>query len=171
MLFFRRRPKEYLIRRGIEFSLESPAFSNGQRIPQRYTCDGEDISPPLTWRGQPEGTRSYVLIVYDPDAPAGTFIHWVLYNIPGNRSGLPEAVPRGRGVVEGLGVQGVNDFGFIGYGGPCPPPGHGVHRYFFALHALDTGLDLGPGATAQKVLSRMEDHVIGYAVLMGTYSR
>ncbi len=171
-MILRRRRAEYLVREGMEFKLESPAFSYGSRIPVKYTCDGENVSPPLRWVGVPEGVRSYVLVVYDPDAPAGTFIHWVLYNVPAGLTELPEAVPRGEEVIEGIGVQGVNDFGDIGYGGPCPPPGHGVHRYFFALHALSVEkLDLPPGASAQEVLDAIRGKVAGYAVTMGTYSR
>ncbi len=170
-MILRRRRKEYLIRSGVEFRLYSPAFQNGERIPAKYTCDGEDVSPPLRWEEVPEGTKSLVLIVYDPDAPTGTFIHWVLYNIPATVNELPEGVPKDEPVVEGIGVQGMNDFGYIGYGGPCPPPGHGAHRYFFALHALDVELRVRPGARADEVLKAMKDHVIGYAVLMGTYER
>ncbi len=171
ILPWRRRLRDYLVKEGTEFALRSPAFENGGRIPRRYTCDGEDVSPPLEWSGAPRGTRGYALVMYDPDAPRGTFIHWVLYNIPASTTRLPEAVPPSP-VVEGIGVQGVNDFGRTGYGGPCPPPGHGVHRYFFALHALDTDdIGLGPGASAEEVVERIRGHVLGYAVLMGTYSR
>ena len=170
-MIFRRRPREYLVREGSEFRLESPAFQPGSRIPERYTCDGEDVSPPLRWSGAPPGTKSFALIAYDPDAPGGTFVHWVLYDIPAGRAELPEAVPRSER-VEGVGLQGLNDFGRVGYGGPCPPPGHGPHRYFFALHALSVEtLGLGPGATAERVLERMRGKVLGYAVLVGTYSR
>ncbi|BEP17494.1 YbhB/YbcL family Raf kinase inhibitor-like protein [Pyrofollis japonicus] len=169
MLFGRRR--EYLVKRGKEFVVRSPSFENSGRIPVRHTCDGEDVSPRLEWSGAPENTKSYVLIMYDPDAPVGTFIHWVLYNIPGTRNYVEENVPRAP-EVPGLGVHGVNDFGFYGYGGPCPPRGHGEHRYFFALHALDiSDIGLGPGAKASQVIDRIKDHVIGYAVLMGRYSR
>ena len=166
------RAREYVVREGKEFTLESPAFRHGERVPVRHTCEGEDVSPKLTWSGAPEGTKSYALIMYDPDAPVGTFIHWVLYDIPANRTELPEAVPRGQQIVEGIGVQGRNDFGYIGYGGPCPPRGHGTHRYFFALHALSVeSLGLRPGASADEVLAAIKGRVLGYAVLMGTYSR
>ncbi len=169
MLFRRRR--EYVVRRGVEFVLRSPSFENGARIPVRHTCDGEDVSPRLEWSNAPHGAKSYALIMFDPDAPVGTFIHWVLYDIPGNRSYIDENVPRAPR-VPGLGLQGVNDFGFHGYGGPCPPPGHGEHRYFFALHALDIDdVGLGPGARATQLIDRIKDHVIGYAVLMARYSR
>ncbi len=164
------RLKEYVVREGVEFKLESPAFENGGVIPKAYTCDGRDVSPPLRWSGQPEA-KSYALIMYDPDAPAGTFIHWVIYDIPASRSDLPEAVPR-RPVIEGLGVQGVNDFGYTGYGGPCPPAWHGEHRYFFALHALNTeSLGLPSGSTADAVIEAMKGKVVGYAILMGRYKR
>ncbi len=170
MVLFRRR-RDYLVREGVQFSLSSPAFRDGERIPVKYTCDGEDVSPPLEWEGAPGEAKSYMLIMYDPDAPAGTFIHWVLYNIPATVTALPEAVPR-TGVVEGLGVQGRNDFGGLGYGGPCPPPGDKPHRYIFALHALNIdSLGLGPGASAGEVLEKAKQHVIGYAVLVGLYSR
>ena len=166
-----RRPKEYVVKRGTEFELKSPSFSNGERIPVKHTCDGEDVSPKLEWKGAPSGTKSYALIMYDPDAPGGTFIHWVLYNIPEDLTSIDEGVSK-RGEVPGLGYQGTNDFGFQGYGGPCPPRGHGEHRYYFALHALDIdNIGLGPGASASKVLDKIKDHVIGYAVLMGKYSR
>lgn len=168
MLFGRR---EYLVKRGREFRLSSPSFGDGERIPVRHTCDGEDVSPRLEWVGAPEGARSFALIMYDPDAPAGTFVHWVLYNVPGGLRYIEEGVPRAP-TVPGLGIQGVNDFGFHGYGGPCPPRGHGEHRYFFALHALDVeDVGLGPGATAAQLVDRIKRHVIGYAVLMGRYSR
>lgn len=163
--------KEYLVREGREFVLRSPAFGGGEPIPSRYTCDGGDESPPLRWEGAPEGVKSYALIMYDPDAPLGTFIHWVLYDIPASRTGLPEGVPA-KERVEGVGVHGVNDFGNIGYGGPCPPRGHGAHRYYFALHALNVeSLGLPPGASADRVLDAIKGKVLGYAVLMGRYKR
>lgn len=170
VIFLHRKRREYVVRKGVEFRLASPVFENGARIPRRYTCDGEDVSPPLEWEGAPTETKAYALIVYDPDAPIGTFIHWVLYNIPASVNRLEENVPKTE-VVEGIGVQGVNDFGNIGYGGPCPPPGHGEHRYYFALHALNAQLNLPPGLKADELLKRIEPHVIGYAILMGKYSR
>ncbi len=162
---------EYVLREGVGFRLSSPAFGDGEAIPARYTCDGADVSPPLEWRGAPEATKSYALIMYDPDAPRGTFIHWVLYDIPASRSGLPEGVPS-RARVAGIGVHGVNDFRRIGYGGPCPPRWHGEHRYFFALHALSVeSLGLPPGVTADRVLAAMKGRVLGHALLMGRYRR
>ncbi len=151
----------------LPFTLKS-VFANGERIPIKYTCDGEDISPPLTWEGQPEGVVSYVLIVEDPDAPMGTFTHWVMYNIPSKLTSLPEGVPK-QGKTE-VGLQGINDFRRIGYGGPCPPPGK-PHRYFFKLYALDSTLDLPPGARKRDVTKAMEGHVLAQAQLMGIYGR
>ncbi len=152
-------------------TLTSDAFQHGAFIPARYTCDGEDVSPPLSWSRVPEGTRSFVLIVDDPDAPAGTFVHWVLYNIPAERRALPEGVPPAL-EVPGIGRQGTNDFRDrrIGYRGPCPPPGK-PHRYFFKLYALDAELDVVPGASAASVARAMEGHVLGQGVLMGRYGR
>jgi len=170
MILFRRH-RDYLVRSGSQFTLVSPAFNDGERIPQRHTCDGEDVSPSLEWSGAPASTASYALIVYDPDAPRGTFVHWVIYDIPRDLAALPEGVP-GDPVVEGLGLQGLNGFGKYGYGGPCPPRGDRPHRYVFVLHALDVEtLGLEPGARADEVLEHMKGHVIGYAVLTGTYSR
>ena len=151
------------------FVLTSTAFEFGKRIPTRYTCDGEDVSPPLSWKGIPEGTQSLVLVVEDPDAPRGTFIHWIIYNIPPNLPGLPEGVPRKRELENGA-LQGINDFGVIGYRGPCPPPGK-PHRYFFILRALDTKPALGPGASRAELEEAIKGHVLGEARLMGTYGR
>ncbi len=165
------RKREYVIRAGSEFKLESPAFQHGSYIPPNYTCDGRDINPPLKWSDPPEGTRSFALIMYDPDAPRGTFIHWVLYDIPANRREIPEAVPM-EPRIEGLGIHGMNDFWGLGYGGPCPPRLHGEHRYYFALHALNIEtLGLPHGADADYVMKAMEGKVIGYALLMGRYKR
>ncbi|MET1101030.1 MAG: YbhB/YbcL family Raf kinase inhibitor-like protein [Pyrodictiaceae archaeon] len=163
------RSMEYLVRSGVSFKLESPAFQDGARIPEKYTCDGADVSPPLRWSGAPEATKAYALIMYDPDAPIGTFIHWVIYDIPGERNELPEAVPP-KPRLEGLGLQGPNDFGRIGYGGPCPPPGHGRHRYYFALHALSSPIGR-ERLRARQLLEEIRRRILGYAVLMGTYSR
>lgn len=143
-------------------------FENNGTIPRKYTCDGEDLSPPLSWEGAPEGTVSYVLIVDDPDAPAGVFTHWVLYNIPASVTSLPEGVPKGKETA--YGSQGRNDFGDYGYGGPCPPKGK-PHRYFFKLYALNTTLELAPGARKGEVERAMRNHVIGEAQLMGIYGR
>ncbi len=142
-------------------------FGYGERIPVKYTCDGEDVSPPLEWEPL-KGVKSYALIVEDPDAPMGTFTHWVLYDIPGDVRSLPEGVPK-EGETR-YGKQGLNDFGRIGYGGPCPPPGK-PHRYFFKLYALDTVLNLKPGLKRGEVLAAIKGHVIAQAELMGTYGR
>ncbi len=151
------------------FLIRSPAFPYGQVIPSRYTCDGEDLSPPLSWLGLPEGTGALLLYVFDPDAPSGIFVHWVAYDLPPVLKGLPEGVP---GVPEAMGFkQARNDFGRIGYGGPCPPPGHGRHRYFFRLYALDAALGVPPGRPAREVLQAARGHVLGQAEWMGTYSR
>ncbi len=151
------------------FVLTSTAFEPGKRIPTRYTCDGEDLSPPLSWKGIPEGTRSLVLVVEDPDAPRGTFVHWIIYDIPPDLPGLPEGVPRQRELENGA-LQGINDFGVIGYRGPCPPPGK-PHRYFFILRALDTVLHLDPGTTRAELEEALKGHVLGETKLMGTYGR
>ncbi len=150
------------------FTLKSSAFENNGYIPRTYTCDGNDISPPLSWSGAPPETKSYVLIVYDSDAPKGVFYHWLLYNIPADLSALPENVPRGPETPYGL--QGVNDFGIVGYGGPCPPTGS-THRYVFLLLALDTRLSLKAGATIDDLLKALDGHVIAYAKLVGIYGR
>ncbi|MGC9071937.1 MAG: YbhB/YbcL family Raf kinase inhibitor-like protein [Acidilobus sp.] len=165
-------PKEYVIREGVTFTLTTPSFQDGGAIPRRHTCDGEDVSPRLEWNGVPSGTRSLALIMYDPDAPAGTFIHWVLYNIPSAANAIPEDVQKEIDDVPGVGLQGLNDFGYVGYGGPCPPRGHGPHRYYFALHALSVG-GLSPRrpVTAQRLLEAMRGKVLGHAVLMGRYER
>ena len=153
------------------FRLTSPAFEKGAVIPIRHTCDGEDVSPPLHWEGAPEGAGAFALVVDDPDAPRGTFVHWVLYELPGHASELPQDVgPSPRLDHLGEALQGENDFGEIGYRGPCPPRG-GPHRYFFRLYALDALLRLDPGARRDEVDRAIEGHVVGTAELMGTYAR
>src|SRR5215831_3977694 len=127
------------------FKLNSHSFSDGADIPKKYTCDGDDVSPELHWTDQPPAAKSLALIVDDPDAPAGTWVHWVLFDLPGSASELPEDLPKGQRLPTG-GKQGLNDFKHLGYGGPCPPPGK-PHRYFFKLYALDASLDLKPGTT------------------------
>ncbi len=148
--------------------LTSTAFDNGKTIPSEYTCDGRDVSPPLSWSGAPDGTRSYALIVEDPDAPRGTFIHWVAFNVPPDVHGFDAEVER-EGKLSNGAMQGTNGFGNVGYGGPCPPSG--THRYFFRIYALDTTLDLQPGARSDEVQSAMQGHVLAEGELMGTYSR
>lgn len=150
-------------------TLESPAFEPGGAIPVGNTCDGEDLSPALHWSRPPEGTRSFALICDDPDAPSGTWVHWVLFNIaPGADRLDPNMPPREE--AAGGAKQGRNDFGRIGYGGPCPPRGK-PHRYFFRLYALDTVLDLDAGVTKASVLKAAKEHVLGVGELMGTYRR
>jgi len=148
--------------------LTSSAFADGGTIPRRHTCDGDDVSPPLAWSGVPDDAISLALIADDPDAPRGTWVHWVLYNLPAAVTSLPEALPADERLPNGA-LQGRNDFRRTGYGGPCPPSG--THRYFFKLYALDTMLDLAPGATKQELLQAMDGHVLAEAQLMGRYAR
>jgi Raf kinase inhibitor-like YbhB/YbcL family protein len=148
--------------------VQSPAFFEGGQIPRSYTCDGKDVSPPLSWSGVPEGAKSLALICDDPDAPGKTWVHWVLFNLPPRIEGLPEGVPA-RTSVSGGGVQGTNDFRKVGYGGPCPP--RGTHRYMFKLYALDAELALPAGATKAELEGASEGHVLGQATLTGKYSR
>ena len=150
------------------FELTSTAFVQGKPIPRKYTCDGQDISPPLSWGDPPAGTRSLALIADDPDAPAGTWVHWVLYNLPAASRGLPEAVPADAELADGS-QHGRNSWRRLGYGGPCPP--RGTHRYFFKLYALDTVLDLKAGADKGQLLKAMKGHILAQAELMGTYAR
>jgi len=149
--------------------LTSTAFAEGAAIPAKHTCDAEDISPPLKWTGVPADTKSLVLIVDDPDAPVGTWVHWVLYDLPATASELAEGVAKSQYLPNGA-KQGLNDFKRLGYGGPCPPPGK-PHRYFFKLYALDTALDLKPGLTKKDLEAAMEKHILAQAQLMGTYQR
>ena len=150
-------------------TMKSGVFQEGGWIPSRYTCDGKDLSPNLSWSGVPEGAKSFALICEDPDAPAGTWTHWVIFNIPLRVTGLPIGVPPTRELADGT-RQGINDFHRIGYGGPCPPKGP-AHRYFFILYALDTKLTLKPGITRQELLRAMRGHVLAKTRLMGRYKR
>lgn len=152
----------------VNFVLESTAFSYGDPIHSDFTCDGADVSPPLSWNGTPEGTRTFVLICDDPDAPVGTWVHWVYFDIPGTVTALSEAFPPDEQPELG-GAQGITDFRRIGYGGPCPPGG--THRYYFKLYAVDTELGLSPGATKRQVLQAANGHILAQAELMGTYTR
>lgn len=152
----------------MSIQITSAAFTEGNPIPKKYTCDGEDASPPLTWSGVPAGAKSLALIADDPDAPVGTWVHWVIFNLPPTLTGLQEGTTK-TPTVEG-GVQGNNDFRKTGYGGPCPPRGK-PHRYFFKLYALDTSLSLEPGATKAEVEKAMRGHILAQGQLMGTYSR
>lgn len=149
--------------------IESASFEHGQTIPRKHTCDGPDLSPPLEWSGVPTGTQSLALVADDPDAPMGTWVHWVIYDLPGETRALPEGIPTTETLPRG-GVQGRNDFGRVGYGGPCPPPGR-PHRYFFKLYALNARVNLPPGATEQDIQKAMEGHILAEAELMGTYGR
>ena len=146
-----------------DFTLTSKAFESGQEIPRRHSCEGDDISPPLSWSAVPAGTGSLALIVDDPDAPAGTFTHWLGWAID------PASGELGEGDIPPL--QGQNDFGTTGYRGPCPPPGHGQHRYFFRMHALDVEVELKRGAARRDLERALQGHVLGVAVLIGVYER
>ena len=154
--------------KSMEIKITSTAFENGGEIPVKYTCDGDDVSPPLRWDGVPDGTKSLALICDDPDAPMGTWVHWVLFNIPPDVTGLPEKVPSQPHLENGA-VHGINDFRNYGYGGPCPPGG--THRYFFKIYALDTVLNLKAGATKAQLLDAIEGHILAKGELMGKYSR
>jgi len=153
----------------MDIRLTSTAFTGGGTIPRKHTCDGSDVSPPLAWDNVPGGTKSFALICDDPDAPMGTWVHWVLFNLPADTRSLAEAVPPDKELPNGA-RQGTNDFRKIGYGGPCPPPGK-PHRYFFKLYALDTVLDLPAGSTKAQVVKAMEGHVLAEGQLMGKYGR
>jgi Raf kinase inhibitor-like YbhB/YbcL family protein len=153
----------------MSLQVTSSVFTEGSAIPAKYTCDGDDISPPLKWSVVPQGAKSLALICDDPDAPGGIWVHWVLYNIPATMTELPEGIPTSDSVL-GSARQGVTDFRRVGYGGPCPPRGN-PHRYFFKLYALDTELSLKPKATKKDVVEAMRDHVLAEGQLMGTYKR
>jgi Raf kinase inhibitor-like YbhB/YbcL family protein len=146
-----------------EFALESSAFQHAQPMPSRYTCEGEDVSPPLRWTGVPDETRSLALIVDDPDAPNGVFTHWIAWGLD------PATGELGEG--EAAPSEGQNDFGTSGYRGPCPPPGHGSHRYHFRLYALDAEPEVGPGAAKAELEQAIEGNVLTTAELVGTYER
>jgi len=152
----------------MKFFITSSAFSEGGMIPRKYTCDGPDISPDLSWEGVPEGTKSLALICDDPDAPVGTWVHWVLFNIPAGEKSLPAKMVADATLSNGA-LHGTNDFRRLGYGGPCPPGG--THRYYFKLYALDTALQLDAGATKAKVEAAMAGHILAKAQLMGKYKR
>jgi Raf kinase inhibitor-like YbhB/YbcL family protein len=150
----------------MSLEIRSSAFSEGGSIPAQYTCDGKDVSPPLSWSGAPEGTKAFALVCDDPDARG--WVHWVIYDLPASLSGLPEAVPTHERVAEG-GRQGTNDFRKTGYGGPCPPSG--THRYVFTLYALDSDLKLAGGATKAQLTGAVRGHVLAEGRLTGKYSR
>jgi Raf kinase inhibitor-like YbhB/YbcL family protein len=146
-----------------DLKISSPAFEGHKSIPDRFTSNGENVAPPLQWSGAPQGTRSFAVVVHDPDAPlVDGFTHWVAYGIPGDATGLPEG---GEGVVSG-----TNSLGEQGYTGPAPPAGHGPHHYYFWVYALDEDLDLPPGLDRRALFERIEDHVIEQARVIGTYA-
>lgn len=153
----------------MSLQISTTAFSEGGTIPKQYTCDGADLSPPLNWTDAPAATKSFALIADDPDAPVGTWVHWVLFNLPSASKQLLEGVKKEDRLADGT-LQGRNDFRKVGYGGPCPPPGK-PHRYFFKLYALDTVLPLKAGATKPEVEHAMQSHILGQAQLMGRYGR
>jgi len=146
----------------------STAFEEGKMIPKMYTCDGPNVSPPLSWTGVPKGAKSLALICDDPDAPSKTWVHWVIFNIPPDTLGLPEHVPPDSTLPSGA-QNGISDFGKFGYGGPCPPSG--THRYFFRLYTLDTVLNLSGRVTKKDLLAAMEKHILAEGQLMGRYKR
>ncbi|HPG41478.1 MAG TPA: YbhB/YbcL family Raf kinase inhibitor-like protein [bacterium] len=148
--------------------LSSAAFTEGGMIPSKFTCDGVNVSPSLAWEGAPVNTKTLALIVDDPDAPAGIWVHWVLFNIPPQTQNLSENVPHDKVLVNGA-SQGINDFRKFGYGGPCPPGG--THRYYFKLYALDTTLKLAPGSSNRDLVNAMRGHILAEAQLMGKYKR
>jgi hypothetical protein len=152
----------------MEINLKSSAFKDDEFIPKQYTCDGANVSPPLEWGGIPEAAKSIALICDDSDAPAGTWVHWVIFNIPASTNKLNENIPTNKVLAAGA-IQGKNDFRKIGYGGPCPPGG--THRYFFRIYALDNKLVLSPGATKGELLQAIEGHILTEGKLIGKYSR
>jgi Raf kinase inhibitor-like YbhB/YbcL family protein len=148
--------------------VSSPAFKEGEMIPRQYTCDGANMSPPLAWTGIPATAKTLALIADDPDAPVGTWVHWVLFNIPASETGLAENIPPDQALPNGA-LHGTSSFKTLGYGGPCPPGG--THRYYFKLYALDGALSLANNATAKDVQAAMTDHIVGQGQLMGRYKR
>ncbi len=154
-------------------TIRSSAFANGEPIPRRYSGEGEDVSPPLSWSGVPDGAKELAMIVDDPDAPtAQPWVHWVIYKIPPDAAGLAEGIAADAQLTSPAGaLQGRNTSGDIGYHGPMPPPGHGVHHYYFKLYALDVQLDLKAGADKQALLAAMEGHILGRGELVGAYQR
>lgn len=153
----------------MKIELTSPAFRDGDTIPKKYTADGDDVSPPLKWAEPPAGTRSFALICDDPDAPRGTWYHWVLFDLPAGERELAEGVAKDQALPNGT-KQGKNSWNKLGYGGPSPPPGK-PHRYFFKLYALDAPLGLHSGATKAQVEAAMKGHVLAEGQLLGKYGR
>jgi Raf kinase inhibitor-like YbhB/YbcL family protein len=154
----------------VNILITSDAFLEGEAIPTKYTCDGDELSPDLRWSDIPPNTRSLALICEDPDAPSGTFTHWILFDLPPTVTELPEGVSTAERLTNGA-VQGQNDFKRIGYGGPCPPPNDSEHRYYFRIYALDTELQLQAGARREDVIPAMVGHALATGHLMGTYKR
>lgn len=152
-----------------KMEIKSPAFQNGAEIPRKFTCDGADVSPALGWQAAPANAKAFALIADDPDAPGGTWVHWVIYDLPGDTKQLAEGVAPTETLANGA-KQGLNDFRRVGYGGPCPPPGS-PHRYFFKLYALDAPANLKPRATKRQLLDAMKGHVVAEAELVGRYGR
>lgn len=152
----------------MDIKVSSSVFEEGGMIPAKYTCDGDNVSPPLQWEGVPEGAKSVALICDDPDAPMGDWVHWVMFNIPADVNRLEENIVADEVLSNGA-VQGTTDFGSVGYGGPCPPSG--THRYYFKIYALDTMLDLTSRAGKAKLLDAMEGHILDQGQLMGKYKR
>ena len=149
--------------------IESPAFESKAEIPKKYTCDGENLSPPLKWNNPPAGTQSFALISDDPDVTIGSWVHWVAYNLSSDTQELQEGLPKNETLENGI-VQGMTDFRRVGYEGPCPPPGK-AHRYYFKLYALNTALTLPPKATKADILLAMNGHVLAQAELVDLYQR
>ena len=164
-------PEEKALPEGgnMSFSITSTAFADGAEIPVKYSCDGESISPPLAWGQGPAGTASFALIMDDPDAPIGMFTHWIIFNLPPDTQGLPEAITKDATLASGA-LQGKNGGGSIRYIGPCPPKGP-AHHYVFNLYALDKSLDLAAGATKEQVVQAMEGHILAQSQLTGLYQR
>lgn len=154
---------------GASFRLSSSSFVDGESIPSKYACKGENISPSLEWKDAPINTKSFVLICVDPDAPSGNFIHWIIYNIPSKNNHISEGVSRAKTLNDGS-LQGVNDFGKIGYDGPCPPPG-AEHHYAFILYALDSRLNILPGKSASELNEAMNAHILAKTKLTSVYKR
>lgn len=148
--------------------ITSSSFEQGQNIPQKHTCIGNDVSPQIAWNGAPEGVESYAIIADDPDAPMGTWVHWVVYNIPADVNELQENFPKDEKLDNGI-MQGMSDFGKTEYGGPCPPGG--THRYYFKVYAIDKKLDAEPGLSKKKLLKAMEGHILAEGQLMGKFSK
>lgn len=154
------------------FRIESPDFREGEDIPREFTCEGDDASPRLKWDSPPEGTKSYLVVAEDPDAPMGTFVHWMVYDLPADTRELSRGTGNGKGIKRDGIKEGLNDFGHTGYGGPCPPKGHGPHRYNFIVKALDIPtLNLPNGAKKSELERAIKGHVLGEAKTMGKFKR